>query len=101
MLFRSRIIEPDCPVEPGFAMHDRVEIQLRDGRKLDSGPIRFARGHVSNPLTASDIHTKFLGCVAPQEVEIAQKWLKLLDGLGENNSQSLFAALDSGSLSTF
>ena len=97
----TRIIEPDCPVEPGFAMHDRVEIQLRDGRKLDSGPIRFARGHVSNPLTASDIHTKFLGCVAPQEVEIAQKWLKLLDGLGENNNESLFAALDSGSLSPF
>jgi aconitate decarboxylase len=53
-----------CPVDPSFAFSDRVEIRLADGRTIDSGEVRFARGNAKMPLTESDLRTKFLDCLS-------------------------------------
>ena len=82
-------VEPGCPVEPGFALHDRVVIQLKDGRMLDSGPIRFASGHAQQALSSADIHTKFMGCVEPDESDKAKTLLDRLLQLGEVSGASL------------
>lgn len=51
-----------CPIEPVFAMTDRVTIELKNGRRLDSGPIRFARGNAKLPLAERDLEAKFMDC---------------------------------------
>jgi 2-methylcitrate dehydratase PrpD len=55
-------VDTQCPVEPVFALTDRVQIDLADGRTLDSGDIRFARGNAKLPLRAEDLRTKFMSC---------------------------------------
>jgi len=51
-----------CPLEAGFAMHDRVVVNLRDGRRLDSGDIRFATGNAKLPMQEAELRAKFLDC---------------------------------------
>ena len=51
-----------CPHEPVFALHDRIEIELTDGRVLPSGDLRFARGNAMLPLKPADLRAKFLDC---------------------------------------
>ena len=53
-----------CTVDPSFAYTDRVEIRLADGRTIDSGEIRFARGNAKLPLAEADLRTKFLDCLS-------------------------------------
>lgn len=57
-------VQTKCPIEPVFAFSDRVRIQLRDGRTLDSGEIRFARGNAQLPLREGELKAKFLDCAA-------------------------------------
>ena len=57
-------IDTHCPIEPIFALTDRVAIELNDGRRLDSGDIRYARGNAKLPLNDADLKTKFLDCAA-------------------------------------
>jgi len=54
----------DCPDQPGMARHDRVEIALRSGRTLDSGPVRRPRGHAEAPMSDDELAAKFLDCAA-------------------------------------
>lgn len=56
--------ESRCPIEPVFAVNDRVEILLKDGSKLESGDIRFARGNAKAPLGEKELRAKFLDCTA-------------------------------------
>lgn len=51
-----------CPIEHMFALNDRVQLVLRDGRTLDSGEIRFARGNAMAPLGDADLRAKFVDC---------------------------------------
>jgi aconitate decarboxylase len=51
-----------CPVEPAFSMNDRLVIKLKDGRVMDSGDIRFSRGHAMMPLAPGELQRKFLDC---------------------------------------
>ena len=44
-------VDTSCPVEPMFAFADGVQIKLRDGRTMETGDIRFARGNAKLPLT--------------------------------------------------
>ena len=53
-----------CPIEPVFALTDRVALELNDGRRLDSGEIRFARGNAKLPLDGVELKAKFLDCTA-------------------------------------
>ena len=58
-----------CPLEPAFALNDRVVLRLKDGRILDSGDIRFARGNAKLPLREDELRAKFIDCAggaAPQ-----------------------------------
>jgi aconitate decarboxylase len=56
-------VDTTCPVEPIFAYADRVRIRLRDGRELDTGDIRFARGNAQLPLRDEELKAKFMDCV--------------------------------------
>jgi len=51
-----------CPLDPAFGFSDRVVLELRDGRKLDSGEIRFARGNSQLPLRDDELRAKFMDC---------------------------------------
>ena len=53
-----------CTLEPAFAFSDRVVLKLKDGRLLDSGEIRFARGNSKLPLQDEDLHAKFMDCLS-------------------------------------
>ncbi|MEI7680364.1 MAG: MmgE/PrpD family protein [Betaproteobacteria bacterium] len=53
-----------CPIEPVFAYTDRVELELLDGRRLDSGEIRFPKGNSKLPLSDEELKTKFYDCTA-------------------------------------
>jgi 2-methylcitrate dehydratase PrpD len=57
-------VDTVCPVEPFLAFADRVRIRLRDGRELDTGDIRFARGNAKLPLGDRELERKFMDCVA-------------------------------------
>ena len=56
----TRTVQTSCPLEPSFAYADQVRVRLRDGRCLDSGPIRFARGHAERPLSDQQLLEKLL-----------------------------------------
>lgn len=61
------VVASQCPVDPVFAFTDRVLIELADGRTLDSGAIRFARGNAKLPLAAEDLRAKFFACVPDRD----------------------------------
>jgi len=58
------INEKPCPVDPAFSWTDRVIIETTDGRKFDSGEIRFPLGNALNPIDAAGLKQKFDDCVA-------------------------------------
>lgn len=95
----TQTVAPGCPLEPGFALHDRVQISLKNGRVLDSGPIRFATGHAQRPLPEIEIQTKFMGCVTEHEHPTARTLLQRLRSLGEKPTAFLCTELLDGSLS--
>jgi len=70
-----------CPDQPGMAEHDRVRIALRDGRVLDSGPVRYPRGHARAALSDAQLDAKFLDCARRGGVRDAEAALALLRGL--------------------
>jgi 2-methylcitrate dehydratase PrpD len=55
-------VDTQCPIEPVFALTDRVQIDLAGGRTLDSGDIRFARGNAKLPLRDEELRAKFMSC---------------------------------------
>lgn len=58
-------INPEpCPLEPAFSITDRVQVELADGRVLDSGNIRFPLGNSGNPMDEAGMRAKFLDCHA-------------------------------------
>jgi len=59
---RIATVDTSCPIEPMFALTDRVVVELRDGRKFDSGEVRFARGNAKLPLNDEELKAKFLDC---------------------------------------
>ncbi|MGE0310671.1 MAG: MmgE/PrpD family protein [Lautropia sp.] len=71
-------VDTTCPLDPAFAFTDRVRIRTKDGRVLDSGEIRFARGHAKAPLRDDELEVKFLDCAR---------------GAGDLNGASLYAKL--------
>lgn len=58
------VVAADCPDQPGMAACDRVIIETRDGRRLDSGPVRHPRGHARQPLSDAQLAAKFRDCAA-------------------------------------
>jgi 2-methylcitrate dehydratase PrpD len=56
-------VDTVCPLDPAFALTDRVTIETNDGRKFDSGDIRFPLGNALNPIDAAGLKRKFLDCL--------------------------------------
>ena len=63
----------------GFAIHDRVVVTMRDGRKFDTGPITHVRGDHALPLGHDDLWNKFEDCVQTGNPRIQAR--KLFDTL--------------------
>lgn len=79
--------EQACPLEPTFAFADRVIVELADGTRLDSGDIRFARGHAALPLEPEQVEAKVLQCVPPKQRDMAAEIVtRLRRLLGESNA---------------
>jgi hypothetical protein len=72
-------VDTQCTIEPVFALHDRVQIQLNSGATLDSGDIRFARGNAMLPLRDVDLQAKFMDCVQGAPVDGAVLFSQLSD----------------------
>lgn len=72
-----------CPVEPAFAMNDRLVVKLKDGRVIDSGDIRFSRGHAMLPLAPGELKTKFMDCCRGANDIDAEGLFKKLSSLEE------------------
>ena len=71
-------VDTQCPIEPVFSLTDRVVIELADGRSLDSGEIRFARGNAKLPLAAEALRAKFIDCASSAtgiDAERTYEWL--------------------------
>jgi 2-methylcitrate dehydratase PrpD len=66
---RIATVETQCPVEPIFAMADRVRIRTTTGRSLDSGEIRFPHGNAKDPLALPELREKFLDCAAAAPID--------------------------------
>lgn len=59
-----QITERNCPIDPAFAYADSVRITTQGGRVLDSGDIRFPKGHAMHALSPQELRCKFIDCVA-------------------------------------
>lgn len=78
---RTGTVQTSCPLEPSFAYVDQVRVTLRDGRVLDSGPIRFARGHAELPLDDRQLRDKLFACVPPGEEALARRVIDSIDAM--------------------
>jgi aconitate decarboxylase len=86
-------VDTSCPIEPAFALTDRVVLELNDGRKLDSGEIRFARGNAKLPLREEELKAKFLDCTAGAEYLDADALYLQLSKLAELSSLRQLGAI--------
>ncbi len=59
---RIEPVDTSCPIEPVLALHDRVVVVMKDGRRFDSGNIRFARGNAQAALSNDELNAKFIEC---------------------------------------
>lgn len=57
-----RTVDTRHPAEPTLAASDRLVLCLKDGRTLDSGEVRFARGEPPDPLGDGELEAKFMDC---------------------------------------
>jgi 2-methylcitrate dehydratase PrpD len=80
-LTHMELRDDPCPDQPGMARHDRVVIETRDGRTLDSGDIRYPRGHAKRPLSDTEIDAKFLDCARHGGMEQGEGMLERLHDL--------------------
>lgn len=60
--------DQEDPAKPGYAIRDLVEVVLKDGTKVDSGPITQVRGDAVNPLKPEELWTKFEDCAKAGKV---------------------------------
>lgn len=76
---KVRLVPTDtqCPVEPIFALHDRVRVRTASGRTLDSGDIRFPQGNAKRPLSLAELQEKFEDCAAGAPVDAAKIFERL------------------------
>jgi aconitate decarboxylase len=61
-LTQVELRDEPCPEQPGMALHDRVVVETTDGRRLDSGDVRYPRGHARLPLSDAELDAKFRDC---------------------------------------
>ncbi len=86
-------VDTSCPIEPIFSLTDRVVLELKDGRKLDSGEVRFARGNAKLPLKDEELKAKFLDCASSAGDIDASGLYRDLARLGEQASLRRLGAI--------
>jgi aconitate decarboxylase len=59
---RIEVVDSAHPDEPTLAVSDRLVITMRDGRVLDGGEVRDARGAPGQPLLPGELEDKFRDC---------------------------------------
>ncbi|MFM8548885.1 MAG: MmgE/PrpD family protein [Betaproteobacteria bacterium] len=95
LMSRVRIEVADgaaCPYEPVFSLHDRVQLRLRNGKTLDSGPVRFARGNALLPLSPEALRAKFVDCAASaDDIDAAGLFARLTDLAAVTHMGRLFS----------
>lgn len=57
------LLEDVNPDDPVFSNADRLRVTLANGRVLDSGEVRYERGHAQLPVDATRLREKFIDCV--------------------------------------
>ncbi|MEJ8836054.1 MmgE/PrpD family protein [Ramlibacter sp. AN1133] len=64
LMQRVRIATTDTSLdyEPTLAASDRVVVELRDGRRFDSGEVSGTRGDARHPLADGELQAKFRDC---------------------------------------
>jgi 2-methylcitrate dehydratase PrpD len=63
------------PQQPGAARFDQVTVELKGGQRLESEPVKRARGHAERPLGAGELFAKFRDCLAAGHARIAPEVL--------------------------
>lgn len=74
----TTIAEAD-PADPVHSPFDRVAVIMRNGVRLDSGPVTHAEGHFRRPATRDRLREKFIDCAGTY--------------LGEAQAEQLFSTL--------
>jgi len=73
-LMRCIKLETTSAFEPDWrdaAPFDQVVVHLLDGTTASTSQVRRATGHADTPLSAGDVHAKFMGCVSHAKVDTA------------------------------
>ena len=68
-----RTTDTRSPEEPSFALADRVVVTTADGRRRDSGEIRYVRGGAHEPLRAGELEAKVRACLELGEPDPARR----------------------------
>lgn len=63
-----RTSDTHCPVEPVFALTDKVTIRTTTGRELHQ-EVRFPKGNAKLPLSLEELREKFVDCAAGAPVD--------------------------------
>ena len=79
-----------------FSPSDRIRLHLSDGRVVDSGEVRFARGHAKLPVGEAQVRGKFLDCVASGGVRHGEALYDALLGLAGMPRVAALATLVQG-----
>ncbi|MGH8619820.1 MAG: MmgE/PrpD family protein [Burkholderiales bacterium] len=61
------------PRRPGYSICDEVVIDLRDGRRLETGPITQIRGDAGAPLRHDELWAKFEDCVRTGQPQLSAR----------------------------
>lgn len=67
--------------DPVFSIADRVRVWMADGRALDSGEVRHARGHARLPVGNAELERKFVDCARHGGVARPEALAKALAGI--------------------
>jgi 2-methylcitrate dehydratase PrpD len=80
-LTAMEVDDEPCPDQPGMSKFDRIVIETTDNRTLDSGPIRYPRGHARLPLSDNELDAKFLDCARHGGSDDPARMLAALRGI--------------------
>jgi len=80
---RIHLVDAVSADDPVFAPADRLRVEMEDGAVLDSGEVRFARGHARSPMAPAQARQKFMDCTAALGAERADALFSTLQGLAE------------------
>jgi 2-methylcitrate dehydratase PrpD len=63
------------PVQVGASVFDRVTVELTSGERVESEPVRRARGHAERPLGEAELFDKFRACLDAGHARISPELL--------------------------